>query len=59
MIMRDDDQARLQFLVQLKHELENVLAVPCIQVARRFISENKLRPGDQGACHGSALTFAT
>ena len=57
MIMRDDDQARLQFLVQLKHEFENMLAVSCIEVARRLVSKYQLRPGYQGTSHGRTLAF--
>ena len=58
MIVRDDDQTRLQLLVQLKHEFENMLAVSGIEIARRLVSKYQLRPGDQGPSHGRTLASA-
>ena len=43
MIVRDDDEAGTQFLIELKHQLQYVFAVAHIEVTGRFISQHELR----------------
>lgn len=44
LVMRYDDKARAQLLIQLKHELQNMFAVAGIEISRWLISKYELRP---------------
>ena len=59
MVVRNDDQARLQLLIQLQHQTQNVLAVARVEVAGRLIGQYELRSRNQRTCHGCPLAFAT
>ena len=58
MIVSDDDEAGPHLAVQFQHELEDVLAVARVEIARRLIGKYELRPRYEGARHGCALALA-
>jgi len=42
-VVGNDDETRLQFLVKFKHQPEYVFTVTCIEVASRLVGQHQLR----------------
>ena len=58
MIVRHNHKAGLQFLIELKHQFENMFAIARVEITSRLVSKNELGSGDQGTRDGGTLSLA-
>src|SRR5262249_13526243 len=56
-IVGHDDETGLALPIQLEHQLENLLGILAVEIARWFVSKHQLRLRDQRSRDGSALTL--
>ena len=58
MIVSDNHQAGMQLPIQFQHQLKYMFPVSGIQVAGRFVGENKFRRRNQRSGNGRPLALA-
>lgn len=59
LIVSDDDQGDLSFLMNGFEQFDNLAAGLRVEIAGRFVSQNDFRIGDEGATDGGALLLAS
>ena len=58
MIVSNDDQARIEFSIELQHQLQHVLPVAGVQVSRRLVRKDQLWSRNQCPRDRGTLAFA-
>src|SRR4051794_38219911 len=58
LVVRDDDEARAERLIQVQHELENRFGRVTIEIAGGFVGEDACGTRHERTCERRALAFA-
>src|SRR4029450_9232387 len=56
-IVRDDDETRADYAIELQHQVEHLTRGAPVEVARRLVGEHALRLRDEGACERDTLAL--
>ena len=57
-VMRYEHQCHAMFPVHSEHQFDNVLSCFGVEIAGRFVGEQKRRFSDEGTCQCDALLFS-
>ena len=56
--MRDEDQSHASCLMQIEQEVDDLFAIRAIEIAGRFVCEERCRPVDDTPRDSNALALA-